>query len=365
MACARKEMGGSVGFFVILYNFACMKYVEAILPLPLDGLFTYSVPAALESRVVPGVRILVPLGRSKTYTAVALNTHDIQPDFEVKDIVDVLDDHPMLLPHQLSLWQWISYYYLAPIGDVYTAAMPSGLKAEDGFRHKTEDYIALSPQLHDQRALHVAMESLARARKQQQVFATYLQMSHWDMRADGEKVEVREITREELRNESNATEAIIKALVDRHLLYIYKVEVGRLNDGVGEPLAQPKTLSPAQAHAYDAVVASMKEREVTLLHGVTSSGKTEVYIHLIARALEEKKQVLYLVPEIALTVQMMERLRRVFGSRLGIYHSKYSDAERVEIWRKQLSDHPYDVILGARSAVFLPFTQLVMVIIDE
>lgn len=365
VACARKEMGGSVGFFVILYNFANMKYVEAILPLPLDGLFTYSVPAALESRVVPGVRILVPLGRSKTYTAVALNIHDIQPDFEVKDIVDVLDDHPMLLPHQLSLWQWISYYYLAPIGDVYTAAMPSGLKAEDGFRPKTEDYIALSPQLHDQRALHVAMESLARARKQQQVFATYLQMSHWDMRADGEKVEVREITREELRNESNATEAIIKALVDRHLLYIYKVEVGRLNDGVGEPLAQPKTLSPAQAHAYDAVVASMKEREVTLLHGVTSSGKTEVYIHLIARALEEKKQVLYLVPEIALTVQMMERLRRVFGSRLGIYHSKYSDAERVEIWRKQLSDHPYDVILGARSAVFLPFTQLGMVIIDE
>ena len=220
MACARKEMGGSVGFFVILYNFANMKYVEAILPLPLDGLFTYSVPAALESRVVPGVRILVPLGRSKTYTAVALNIHDIQPDFEVKDIVDVLDDHPMLLPHQLSLWQWISYYYLAPIGDVYTAAMPSGLKAEDGFRPKTEDYIALSPQLHDQRALHVAMESLARARKQQQVFATYLQMSHWDMRADGEKVDVREITREELRNESNATEAIIKALVDRHLLYI-------------------------------------------------------------------------------------------------------------------------------------------------
>ena len=134
---------------------------------------------------------------------------------------------------------------------------------------------------------------------------------------------------------------------------------------MGEPLAQPKTLSPAQAHAYDAVVASMKEREVTLLHGVTSSGKTEVYIHLIARALEEKKQVLYLVPEIALTVQMMERLRRVFGSRLGIYHSKYSDAERVEIWRKQLSDHPYDVILGARSAVFLPFTRLGMVIIDE
>ena len=342
-----------------------MKYVEAILPLPLDGLFTYSVPAALESRVVPGVRILVPLGRSKTYTAVALNIHDIQPDFEVKDIVDVLDDHPMLLPHQLSLWQWISYYYLAPIGDVYTAAMPSGLKAEDGFRPKTEDYIALSPQLHDQRALHVAMESLARARKQQQVFATYLQMSHWDMRADGEKVDVREITREELRNESNATEAIIKALVDRHLLYIYKVEVGRLNDGVGEPLAQPKTLSPAQAHAYDAVVASMKEREVTLLHGVTSSGKTEVYIHLIARALEEKKQVLYLVPEIALTVQMMERLRRVFGSRLGIYHSKYSDAERVEIWRKQLSDHPYDIIVGVRSSIFLPFRSLGLIIVDE
>ncbi len=342
-----------------------MKYVETIVPLPLDGLFTYAVPDEMAARIAPGMRVQVPFGKTKTHTAVVLNIHENEPTFEVKNIISILDDKPVLLPAQLDLWKWISYYYMAPIGDVYTAALPAGLKAEDAYRPRTEDYIALCPDLRNSRAIHVALQSLTRAKKQQQVFATYLQMSHWDTATDNSEPEVREITREELRNETHATDPIIKALIDRRLLYIYKVEVGRLNNNAPHTVTIPKKLSPAQEEAYNQTIESMNTHEVTLLHGVTSSGKTEIYIHLIARALEQHKQVLYLLPEIALTVQMMDRLQSVFGNRLGIYHSKYSDAERVEIWKKQLSDNPYDVILGARSSVFLPFTRLGLIIIDE
>ena len=174
-----------------------------------------------------------------------------------------------------------------------------------------------------------------------------------------------EITREELMNFSGATLPIITQLVKRGLLETYEVEVGRLNN-VGEPhFDNIKKLNKPQLEAYNNILFSFLKNKVTLLHGVTSSGKTEIYIHLIMRELEQHRQVLYLLPEIALTVQMMDRLHRVFGNRLGIYHSKYSDAERVEIWQKQLSANPYDVILGARSAVFLPFQRLGLVIVDE
>ena len=166
-------------------------------------------------------------------------------------------------------------------------------------------------------------------------------------------------------NESHCTDAVVKALINRGILVTYKLEIGRLNTNGESHLDLIKPLSLAQQDAYNGILMQMMKKDVVLLHGVTSSGKTEIYIHLIKKAIEEHKQVLYLLPEIALTVQIMERLHRVFGDRLGIYHSKYSDAERVEIWQKQLSDHPYDVILGARSAVFLPFKNLGLVIIDE
>ena len=176
---------------------------------------------------------------------------------------------------------------------------------------------------------------------------------------------VNEVTREELMNASGASAETINQLVKRQLLETYEVEVGRLNHGgdYRPDLIQP--LSAAQENAYNDILMQQMKKQVTLLHGVTGSGKTEIYIHLIRQALERKEQVLYLLPEIALTVQMMQRLQRIFGNRLGIYHSKYSDAERVEIWQKQLSANPYDVILGARSAVFLPFQRLGLVIVDE
>lgn len=166
-------------------------------------------------------------------------------------------------------------------------------------------------------------------------------------------------------NYSHCTSSVLKNLIDRKFLITYEKEVGRLNHA-GEPhLDNIKKLNEAQQNAYNQILMSFMKHDVTLLHGVTSSGKTEIYIHLIRRALERHEQVLYLLPEIALTVQIRQRLQQVFGSRLGIYHSKYSDAERVEIWKKQLSRNPYDVILGARSAVFLPFQKLGLVIIDE
>ena len=343
-----------------------MNYAEVILPLPLDGVYTYAVPDTIAPRVVPGARVQVPLGRSKVYTGVVLRTTATKPDFDVREVMAAPDDGAVLLPIQLRLWQWIASYYMAPLGDVYTAALPAGLKADDSYRPRMETYIGLAEAYRTQAALHVAFQITARATKQRAVLAEFLRLTHWDAVADGAPgAQLREITREELRNACHTTDAVVKALVDRKILYIYKVEVGRLNQAADTPVTPPMTLSPAQQAAYDGIVAQMQTHEVVLLHGVTSSGKTEVYIHLIARALELGQQVLYLLPEIALTVQMMDRLRRVFGSRLGIYHSKYSDAERVEIWKKQLSAHPYDVILGARSAVFLPFQRLGLVVIDE
>ena len=337
-------------------------YADVILPLPLPGLFTYAVPEGLSIGI--GVRVLVPFGRSKTYLGVVAKVHDVKPEgYAVKPITQVMDSEPAVTERQLKLWQWIADYYLSPIGEVYKAALPSGLKAEDGYKPKTETYIRLTQAYRNVTALHVALNVLARSPRQLDAFTVYLELSGWDQVEDG--VAPSEITREELMNASHASAETLKQLEKRQMLETYEVEVGRLNHGGDYHPEYVKPLSDAQQTAYNAILMSMMKKNVTLLHGVTSSGKTEIYIHLIQRTLERKEQVLYLLPEIALTVQMMQRLQRVFGNRLGIYHSKYSDAERVEIWQKQLSKNPYDVILGARSAVLLPFQRLGLIIVDE
>ena len=329
-------------------------------------MFTYSVPSSLEEQVQRGVRVLVPLGRNKTYVGIVSEKHHRAPEgYQTKDILQVLDVTPILLDSQLRLWHWIADYYMSPIGEVYKAALPSGLKAEDGFRPKTETYITLTPQFRNEQTLHVALNMLHRADKQLAALIDYLALSHWDS-VEGSvcRETVVEITRDELLNAGHSLPTV-NALVKRGLLEVYEREVGRLNHG-GEPhLEKIRPLSDVQQDAFNKIQFSFLGKNVTLLHGVTSSGKTEIYIHLIRQALERKQQVLYLLPEIALTVQIMHRLQHVFGNRLGIYHSKYSDAERVEIWQKQLSKNPYDVILGARSAVFLPFQNLGLVIVDE
>lgn len=343
-----------------------MKYVDVILPLPLEALYTYSLPQTEQGRNLYGYRVLVPLGRSKTYTAIVVRCHDDKPDYPTKDIYSVLDNTPMLLSQQLQLWKWISDYYICPIGDVYKAAMPSGLKADDAYKPKTELFIGLTDKFRNEESLHIALNILSRAGRQLQVFTDFLALSHWDSLSEAiPEEEIKEVTREELMNVSHCTAANIKALIDKGFLYTYKVEVGRLND-YSEPSPQNiHQLNTAQTEAYNSILMEFMKKKVVLLNGVTSSGKTEIYIHLIQQAIDKGQQVLYLLPEIALTVQIMQRLKKVFGNRLGIYHSKYSDAERVEIWQKQLSKNPYDVILGARSSVFLPFQKLGLVIIDE
>ena len=355
-----------------------MTYANIILPLPLDGYFTYGVPDALASRVQNGMRVTVPFGKSKTYVGVVAEYPvDVpKPAEEVaqqgkkkivyKNIANVLDDTPILLPQQLRLWKWIADYYMSPIGDVYKAALPSGLKAEDGFRPRTELFIRLAEKYRDEQTLTLLISSMKRAVKQLDVLMTYLRLTGVDnIEHLLPETELREVTREEFMNESHASIAVIRSLQEKMILVTYEKEVGRLNHNIAPHPEKIKPLNEAQTEAYNHILVQMKGHPVTLLHGVTSSGKTEIYIHLIQKAINEHKQVLYLLPEIALTVQITERLKAVFGNRLGIYHSKYSDAERVEIWKKQLSSNPYDVILGARSAVFLPFHRLGLVIIDE
>lgn len=343
-----------------------MHYVDVILPLPLEGTFTYSVPEPMVAQVRMGVRVLVPLGRSKTYTAMAVQLHSEKPEFETRPIIQVIDAEPVLIKQQLRLWQWISTYYMSPIGDVFKAALPAGLKAEENYRPKTVRCVTLPANLRSEQSLHMALTILKRALKQHQTFSTYLQLSHWS-EIDGETppAHIAEIACDELQNAANASDAVLRQLIQRNFLELYHREVGRLNTAGEYHPERIQPLSPAQQAAEDSIQRQFNEKNVVLLHGVTSSGKTEIYIHLIKKAIDEGKQVLYLLPEIALTVQMTRRLHNVFGSRLGIYHSKYSDAERVEIWKKQLSSEPYDVILGARSAVFLPFTRLGLVIVDE
>lgn len=343
-----------------------MHYVDVILPLPLEGTFTYSVPEPMVAQVRMGVRVLVPLGRSKTYTAMAVRLHSEKPEFETRPIIQVIDAEPVLIEQQLRLWQWISTYYMSPIGDVFKAALPAGLKAEENYRPKTVRCVTLPANLRSEQSLHMALTILKRALKQHQTFTTYLELSHWnEIDGDTPPAHIAEIACDELQNTANASDAVLRQLIQRNFLELYHREVGRLNTTGEYHPERIQPLSPAQQAAEDSIQKQFNEKNVVLLHGVTSSGKTEIYIHLIKKAIDEGKQVLYLLPEIALTVQMTRRLQNVFGSRLGIYHSKYSDAERVEIWKKQLSSEPYDVILGARSAVFLPFTRLGLVIVDE
>lgn len=345
-----------------------MVYADIILPLPLEGVFTYSVPDGMTAAVMSGMRVVVPFGRSKKYIGVVLRTHGEKPSFDVKDILSLPDPHPIVTGLQLRLWQWIADYYMSPLGDVFKAALPGGLKDEDGYRPKTERCVTLPEKMRSGQSLHVALNMLVqtRARKQRELFECFLAMSRWDEACSGgSRDSVTELTCEELLNEAHATTTALNALVTRGFLTIYEREVGRVGNG-GEPHPENmKTLGDAQRKAFEEIQDTFRTKNVTLLHGVTSSGKTEIYIHLIDKTLREGGQVLYLLPEIALTVQIMKRLRNVFGDRMGIYHSKYSDAERVEIWKRQLSDNPYGVILGARSALFLPFSNLRLVIVDE
>ena len=333
------------------------KFADVILPLPLPGTFTYSVPQEFNGTIVPGCRVTVPLGKNKSYTALVSELHDNEPEgYAVKPIKEVLDETPIVLESQIKLWEWISRYYLCSMGDIYKAAIPQGLKGE--FKTRTEQRVRLTARCRDEKGINLLLQALGRAPRQKRLLATYLQMATPFGNSPSE------VSKHKLIEQAQVLPAIYNQLKEKGILETYEVEIGRLSIN-NEPVTPVNTLSAAQQKAFDEIEDSFKQKNVTLLHGVTSAGKTEIYIHLITKALERGEQVLYMLPEIALTKQIVERLRRVFGNRIGLYHSKFTDAERVEIWKKQLSDTPYDIILGVRSSVFLPFQKLGLVIIDE
>ena len=399
-------------------------YADVIVPLPLANSYTYQLPPSMVGDVQVGSRVIVPFGQKRFYTAIVIRLHHTPPEggYEVKTITEVLDPYPIILPEQLKLWQWIADYYLCTLGDVYKAALPSGMKLESetrvelnpdffptgekflpneekifsllsdekertvaqieketgirnvlptinsllqkeaifvkeevkrSYKPKTETYVRLAGGSHDEEQLHHLLDTLKRAQKQQQLLMTFIGM------------EVPSVSKKELLATSGASSAILAQLVEKGILEQFPYEIGRLKDNQCASVQPLNALNTYQQEAFDRINECFRDKPICLLHGVTSSGKTEIYIHLIQQALQAGKQVLYLLPEIALTTQITERLKRVFGSRLGVYHSKFPDEERVEIWQKQLSDKSYDIILGVRSSVFLPFKNLGLVIVDE
>lgn len=346
------------------------KYVDVIVPLPLRACFTYACAEVWAETVKPGCRVVVPFGRKKFYTAVVLRVHELCPQgYAVKEAVELLDREPLLLPVQLRFWQWLADYYLCALGEVMKAALPVGLRPEGtkpdelagAFKPKREMRVKLCPEVASEEALHRCFDVLQRAHKQLDMLMKYLELSGF--LGGGEQ---RVVKKADLLQQANASPAVLSALVEKGMLQVVEEEVGRLeryaDNAVTESLHE---LSQGQRLAWQEVNAVLADKQVCLLHGVTGSGKTEVYIHLIEQALQQGKQVLYLLPEIALTTQITDRLKRVFGARLGVYHSKFPDMERVEVWLKQLSEAPYDIILGVRSSVFLPFHRLGLVIVDE
>nr|WP_325288178.1 primosomal protein N' [uncultured Bacteroides sp.] len=405
------------------------KFVDVILPLPLHACFTYALPPEMDGEVQIGCRVVVPFGRKKYYTGIVRNVHGLKPqDYEVKEVSAVLDGQPILLPLQFRFWEWLADYYLCTPGDVYKAALPSGLKLESEtvveynpdfeatellsereqklldllaaepeqtvtrlekdsglknilavvksllekdalfvkeelkrtYKPKTETRVRLTEAARSERRLHFFFDELQRrAPKQLDLLMKYIELSG----CLGGRA-VKEVPKAELLKCSGATPAVFGGLVDKGVFEVYQQVVGRL-ETVAQALMPLNELNVHQQRAFDEIRASFHEKNVCLLHGVTSSGKTEIYIHLIDEAVRQGRQVLYLLPEIALTTQITERLKRVFGSRLGIYHSRFPDTERVEVWQKQLSQEPYDIILGVRSSLFLPFQRLGLVIVDE
>lgn len=413
-----------------LYLCRMKKYVDVIVPLPIASQYTYSLPFHLEDNVKEGCRVVVSFGRKKFYTAIVTKVHYAAPEgYETKDIEEVLDAMPVILPRQLRFWEWLSSYCLCTLGDVYKAAVPSGMKLESetmvsyneefeaieplsereqcildllsvekemcitqiekasGLKHvlplvkslldreavfikeelkrdykpRTEARVCLVDRTMTEERLRVLFDELGRAKKQLALLMKFVELSGW---MDVGQF-LNEVPKKRLLEESGVSLSVFNGLVEKGIFEVCYREIGRLDKSDNIHTRQSHTLNEAQQRAFNGIMNSFFQKDVCLLHGVTSSGKTEIYIHLIQEVLKTGKQVLYLLPEIALTTQITERLKRVFGHRLGIYHSKFPDAERVEIWQKQLGNEPYDIILGVRSSVFLPFQRLGLVIVDE
>ena len=407
-------------------------FADVVLPLALPRLLTYSVPAELADEVAVGARVGVQLGKKKIYSAIIHSLHANKPEgYDTKDILMVLDKFPIILPQQMELWSWISTYYMSTLGEVMKAALPSGLKLESetkitltsneelevetlgemeksvigfisarksttladlseilpasrilpsirtllddklvaldevlsgGFKPKREYYVRLHPSIISEDDVNTAFMKLDRAAVQQKAFLAYLSMA-----TPIDFAKPKEVERKLIIDKAEVSAQAIKGLKEKSILDVYEREVTRLGFD-DDPSKAINPLSEGQQVAMDTIISEFEKKDVVLLHGVTGSGKTEVYIHLINKMIAEGKQVLYLLPEIALTAQIINRLKRVFGSKIGIFHSKFSNEHRVETYLNLLDDtseNQYQIILGVRSSIFLPFKNLGLIIVDE
>ena len=351
---------------------------DIILPLAIADVYTYRVVDAREAsygtaapigdervQALIGCRVLVPLGK-KSVIGIIYRKHEgeLPANVKVRDVLQIIDDTPIVTAEQIKLWEWLSSYYMCTLGEVMAAALPSEI-IDDNYSAATTQYIQLSPAYLAKEAHEQLLGELKRAKKQEQLVRDFLRL------AQNYQVE-----RRLLLERTGVSGAILRTLIDKGIFLEEERPISRLRQYKGET-QQPHPLDSQQSRAIEEIRKSWQEKNVTLLHGVTSSGKTEVYIHLIEEVLQQGKQVLYLVPEIALTTQLTDRLQAVFGDKLVVYHSKFSNAERVEIYHACHGTpvigraEPYGVmgkgrvILGARSAIFLPFSDLGLIIVDE
>lgn len=407
-------------------------YIDVVLPIPLRQSYTYHLPDDMEGRVVVGSRVVVQFGARKFYTALVKRIHSEKPQYKTKPVEILLDEHSVVLPVHFRFWEWVSNYYMCSEGDVMNAALPSGLKLEsktvvtinpdwievenltqteqsvydyisqqnhvtvdqinnythktnaysvtqsllrkgavvtderikESFRPKTETYVKIAEDYASEEALHRVFDQLKRADKQLQLIMSLLNGLNFfsTQRTDS-------LPKKQLSKMGNYSEAAFNALIQKGFIETVDVRIDRILKADDGKLSSV-VLNSYQTEAFHNIHRQFVEKQTVFLHGVTASGKTEVYIKLIEEQLREGRQVLYLLPEIALTSQIIERLKKAFGSKAGVYHSRFSDAERVEIWNKVLegNENPeadYRLVLGTRSALFLPFNNLGLIIVDE
>lgn len=401
-------------------------FVDVIIPLALEQLFTYRVPKALNEQVQPGVRVVVQFGKTKQYSGIVARVHEKPPtEYQAKYIEDVLDEYPVVNQHQFKLWSWMRDYYLCTIGEVMVAALPGSLRLasetriilnpefsatdrlsdrefvvfqalemnnflslsdissivdlkvvyplvksmlekecvmveeelREKFKPKTTDYVQLHENLNDEDAIRLAFDDLSRAPKQLEILMGLIHLTR--VQGSGR------VKKTDLLEYAKAKQPTLNALLEKEYVDIIAVETGRLAEFTGT-VQEPSALSPVQSEAFSLIAESHKNHDVCLLHGVTGSGKTEVYIKLIEQYLENDGQVLYLLPEIALTTQIITRLKKHFGDLIAVYHSRFNQQERAEVWRHlQRDSGRYKLVVGARSSMFLPFHNLKLVVIDE
>ncbi len=406
-------------------------YAQVILPLSLHNSYTYKVPELLHGLIKPGQRVIVQFGQKKLYAALVFSLSNAKPkDVEVKEIQQILDENPIVLPNNFELWNWMAKYYCATLGDVFRAALPTGLKLESKsklfltgadvetklsekehfilqqlengvsllselqkktgtdfsysavkslleknlifveekvtskYKPKTETFVRFHSEIETEAILNEKIEALKRAKKQLALLFHFCEKTN-----AFETNQTPFISKKELLEGTNFSSTLVSELAKRNILTQFQQQVSRIEKSEDSQV-DINLLNQYQAEALSEIKTAFETKQVTLIHGITASGKTEIYIHLIDEALKKGEQALYLVPEIALTTQIVKRLKSVFGERVGIYHSKLNSQERVEIWKKvlQFQENPakgYQVVLGARSAVFLPFSNLGMIIVDE